>query len=274
MSDPIGIIFDIDHFAVHDGPGIRAVVYFKGCPLRCIWCHSPESQCGDPEPLHITSRCLSCAVCADENCPNGAYEVCGRVCTVSELLAELLADRVFYESSGGGVTLSGGEALYQPEFAAALLESLHAEGIHTVVETSAVCSFGVLEKISPSVDVFYCDIKLMDPERHRQYTGADNRAILSNITRLAALRRGQGIVLRVPLIPGYTDAAADVAEINRFAHEIGVTEVHLLPYNASAPAKYEWLSREFLPGALERQSSAYLNELVSAAPEGVKVVIM
>jgi pyruvate formate lyase activating enzyme len=273
MPQDSGLIFDVDHFAVHDGPGIRAVVYFKGCPLRCAWCHSPESQLGEPQAMRIPSKCLSCAVCAAEACPNGAYRLCGRYMTVPELMSELLPDKVFYDSSGGGVTLSGGEVLFQPDFAAALLAALRAEGIHTIIESSMLGGEGAIRALSPLADVFYCDVKCMDPIRHKEYTGADNSAILANIGLLAGLRGGSGIVLRVPLIPGYNDAPGDVAAVYGFALELGLCDIHLLPYNTSAPAKYEWLGLAFPPGELERQSAPYLAELVSMAPTGLNVTV-
>ncbi len=274
MPELTGLIFDIDNFAVHDGPGIRSVVYFKGCPLRCAWCHSPESQKVEPELIHLKSKCLNCPICAGKNCANGAYRVCGRYVTVSNLLKELLPQKVFFKSSGGGVTLSGGEVLYQPEFAQALLRALKEEGIHTIIETSVTGAEGCLKDLSPFTDIFYCDVKIMSNEKHRLYAGADNKIILSNIKALSSYRNGKGIVLRVPLIPTYTDGEDNVTEIYRFALECGLTEVHLLPYNNSAPAKYEWLFREYKPGKLERQNAEYLKHLKESAPQSIKAEII
>ncbi|MCL2056470.1 MAG: glycyl-radical enzyme activating protein [Oscillospiraceae bacterium] len=274
MPEPTGIIFDIDHFGVHDGPGIRCVVYFKGCPLRCLWCHSPESREFGAQRVFIASKCLSCAECEGDGCPHGASQLCGREVALSELAAEILADKVFFAASGGGVTLSGGEVLAQPNFAAALLKRLRDEGIHTVVETCVMTAPDFLKEISPLVDIFYCDVKIMDSDRHRLYTGAGNEAILENIALLAKLREGRGVVLRVPLIPGYTDAPEDVAEVYRFAAQTGIREVHLLPYNTSAPAKYQWLSLPYPLGLLERQSASDLEGLALSAPTGIKVTII
>ena len=274
MREPSGIIFDTDHFAVHDGPGVRTAVYFKGCPLRCAWCHSPESQNKEPELIHIKSNCRSCPECAMENCPRGAKKICGRAVSVSELSDELSRDKVFFDASGGGVTLTGGEALFQPEFAAALLEKLFAFGIHTVVETCAYCATGDLLALSPFTGIFYCDVKLIDDKKHKKHTGLGNGLILSNIASLAEKRERRGVVLRVPLIPGYTDSAEDVKKIYDFAMETGLTEIHLLPYNASAPAKYEWLSRSFPPGELGPREISYYGALAASAPEKLNVTII
>jgi len=269
-----GIIFDIDHFAVHDGPGIRSVIYFKGCPLRCLWCHSPESLERRPEPVYIKEKCKSCISCAGEGCPYGAQSICGRTVSVNEIVDEILSQRTFFVSSGGGVTFSGGEPLFQPEFITAILRKLHKEGIHTITETSMMCDADVIKDIYEFTDTFYCDVKMIDPVKHKLYTGHDNITILSNIKMLSKLRDRQGIVLRIPLIPGYTDAADDIAKVYRFAGEAGLSEIHLLPYNPSAPAKYEWLSIEYKPGIMERQSSEYLDALITAAPAGLNIKII
>ena len=274
MPESGGVIFDIDHFAVHDGPGIRCVVYFKGCPLRCIWCHSPQSLAREPELVYIKVKCNSCTACAGEKCIYGARRICGKHVSVQDIIDELLPQRAFFESSGGGATFSGGEPLYQPEFIAALLRKLHAEEIHTIIETSMMCDPGIIQDIYPFVSAFYCDVKIIDPDKHKQYTGHNNKTIISNIELLSKLKTQTDIVLRVPLIPGYTDAADDVSEIYRFAQELGILDVHLLPYNPSAPVKYEWLSLTYPLGTCERQSSQYLNDLQDIAPAGINVTII
>ena len=223
--DMKGVIFDIDHFAVHDGPGIRSVIYLKGCPLRCKWCHSPESHQLQPQTINV----------------NGTEKICGRYVTVSEVLNEIIDDKPFYDSSGGGVTLSGGEVLFQPDFTLELLRELREHGIHTLVETSGMGKWDDLAKISEYTDTFYYDIKIIDSDRHKQYTGSDNFVILENLEKLSVLRNKKDIVIRVPLIPSYTDSDADIDEIFKFTSFIRLDTVELLPYNKSAAAKYEWL---------------------------------
>jgi len=274
MAEVGGVVFDIDHFAVHDGPGIRSVVYFKGCPLRCLWCHSPESLKKEPEPVYIKSKCKSCTECAGENCPFEARKICGRYITASELINELLPQRTFYESSGGGVTISGGEPLFQPEFAIAVLHKLRSENIHTIIETTMMCDPGVINEIAALTDMFYCDVKIIDAAKHKQYTGHDNNIILSNIKLLANLKGHSSIVIRIPLIPGYTDTQEDISEIYRFAQDASLSDINLLPYNPSAPAKYEWLSKTYPLGNLARQNIQQLDDLLSAAPKGLNVKII
>ena len=268
-----GVIFDIDHFSTHDGPGIRAVVYFKGCPLRCVWCHSPESQSFAPEPLRVVDRCRRCDECAGAQCPSGAWSLCGRAATAPEVLGELLPDKVFFDSSGGGVTLSGGEPLAQPAFALALLAGLREAGIHTVVESSGMGPWADMAALSQYTDLFYYDIKAVASEKHRRFTGSDNALIVDNLARLARLRGGEGIVLRAPLIPGYNDGDVDLAALYALALECGVQTVHLLPYNISAAAKYEWLDRPYAPGILPRQRAERLEALRLLAPCSLTVSV-
>ena len=268
-----GVIFDIDHFSTHDGPGIRSVVYFKGCPLRCVWCHSPESQSFAPEPLRVVDRCRRCAQCAGAQCLSGAWSLCGRTVQAPEVLDELLPDKVFFDASGGGVTLSGGEPLAQPAFALALLAGLREAGIHTVVESSGMGPWADLAALSQYTDLFYYDIKAVASEKHRRFTGSDNALIVDNLARLARLRDGEGIVLRAPLIPGYNDGDVDLAALYALALECGVQTVHLLPYNISAAAKYEWLDRPYAPGILPRQSAERLEALHLLAPCSLTVSV-
>lgn len=268
-----GLIMDIDHFSSHDGPGIRTVVFFKGCPLRCVWCHSPESQSFDPEPIRISGKCKRCGVCAGAECQFDAWRICGMEVSVDGIMDELLPDKIFYDSSGGGVTLSGGEPLSQYEFVHGLLQRLRTEGIHTIIETSGAGKWADIAALSAYTDIFYFDIKTLDTERHRRFTGADNEQILNNLTKLARLRGGSGIELRIPLIPGYNDSDIDISDVYAFAGLIGVTTVHLLPYNISAGAKYEWIDRVYVPGVLERQTAARILHLQGLAPDSLEVLI-
>ena len=257
MKDVYGIIFDTDHFAVHDGPGIRTVIYLKGCPLKCVWCHSPESQEKEPQTLHI----------------NGAQVICGKYIKASEIVNEVIADKMFFDSSGGGVTLSGGEVLFQPEFAEALLAQFQERGVHTVVETSGMGTWENLRSIAHHTDIFYYDMKSLDNEKHLKYTGAGNKIILDNLKKLAEYMPDGGITLRVPLIPGYNDSADEITQIYRLACELHIHNVHLLRYNTSAPAKYQWLDLPYQLGDLKKQGDDYIDKLREMAPEEINVII-
>ena len=273
MKDEYGIIFDIDNFAVHDGPGIRTVIYFKGCPLRCVWCHSPESQEKEPQTLYIADRCRHCSPCLGDKCVNEARVICGRKVKASEIAAEVIEDKVFFDSSGGGVTLSGGEVLFQPEFAESLLAQLHDCGIHTVVETSGMGKRQDLRNVARYTNLFYYDIKSLDNEKHSMYTGAGNKIILDNLKKLSDEIKGDKIVLRAPLIPGYNDSAGEITEIYKLAQKLRIYNIHLLRYNQSASAKYQWLNLPYKLGELNRQSDDYMNKLREIAPEGINVSV-
>ncbi|MFW6270673.1 MAG: glycyl-radical enzyme activating protein [Bacillota bacterium] len=296
-----GLIFDIDHFAAHDGPGIRMTVYLKGCPLRCIWCHSPESQKKDPTILFIKDECVLCGKCvsacnrgfqqiSQKNkriykrqacihcgdcvnvCPAEALKISGEKKTVLEVVNEVKENIIFYKNSGGGVTLTGGEVLYQPEFTLELLKNIKEEGIHTIIETSGMGEDKDLIKLIPYVDFFYYDLKLIDSEKHKQFTGTDNKIILDNLKILK--EKTDDIVVRIPLIPGYTDHISNIRKIYKKMFQLDLKEVHLLPYNTSASAKYEWLDREYIPGEMEAQSDEYLKKLKNIAPESINVKII
>jgi len=273
MKDEYGIIFDTDHFAVHDGPGIRTVIYLKGCPLKCVWCHSPESQEKDPQILYIADRCRKCAECLEDKCANEARIICGKKVRASEIVNEIIENKVFFDSSGGGVTLSGGEVLFQPEFAENLLARFHACGIHTAVETSGMGKWENLRNIADHTDIFYYDIKILDDEKHRVYTGFGNKIILDNLKKLSDYVADGKITLRIPLIPGYNDSTDEITKIYRLALELRIYNVHLLCYNISAPAKYQWLDLMYQPGILEKQSDDYMNRLCGMAPKDINVSV-
>lgn len=246
-----GIIFDIKEFAVHDGGGVRTTVFLKGCPMRCLWCHNPEGQHPYPE-LMEASGCTHCGKCRFpcshpdcapfhrclHACPKGLLRIAGETVEAQSLAEKLAQDKPLYDMSGGGVTLSGGEVLAQPEFAAELLEILGKYKIHRAIETAGYAPQTVFQAVASRCDFVYCDLKLADDTLHRQYTGVSNAPILQNIAWL----RNAGIPyrLRTPLIPGYTDTEENLSAIRAMTRP---GEVEYLAYNRMAGAKYRQLGR-------------------------------
>ena len=265
-----GTIFDIKKFAIHDGPGVRTTVFFKGCPLGCWLCHNPESQafepelmvragrcnlCGDcieacPEDaislndktVHIDRyRCDLCGACADA-CLPGALEVAGREVTVAEVMAEIEKDAVFYDESGGGVTFSGGEPLSQADFLLDLLAACRARGINTVLDTSGHAAPAVFQRVAEQVDLFLYDLKLIADDRHEEFTGEGNGTIRENLRWLA--ERGAEVVVRFPLIPGINDDPENVAALGDFVSSLPTRyPVDILPYHRLGVDKYAHLDR-------------------------------
>ena len=267
-----GVVFDVKRFAVHDGPGIRTTVFLKGCSLRCVWCHNPEAIDHTPEIMTRPERCIRCGTCLDV-CPNGAHQVvvtgehvyqrelctrCGRcveACyagalemvgkrvSVADVMAVLREDSAFYESSGGGVTLSGGEPLVQSDFIAALLRTCKAEGFHTAIDTCGHVAWRIFRKVLPYVDLVLCDLKHISPQRHRQYTGASNRLILNNLRRLSD--KGIPVEIRMLIVPTINDSRGFIERSARFLASLdNITVVRLLPYHCLAGSKYRNLGRE------------------------------
>lgn len=263
-----GIIFDIQAFAVYDGPGIRTTVYLKGCPLRCVWCHNPESQRSEPQIAYLAEKCTRCGACVEgcpagarrmtpegverdrhrctlcggcaEACPSRAAERIGRKISVEELVGILEADRVFYESSGGGVTFSGGEPTLQAAFLCEVLERLHVGGIHTAVETCGYFPGDLVEALVGAVDLFLFDVKHHDAEVHRELTGVGLERIGANFRRILERAGSARILPRVPLIPGFNTHTSCVEGIAGFLRSTGYAgPVHLMPYNRLARTKYE-----------------------------------
>lgn len=259
-----GTIFNIQRFSVHDGPGIRTLVFFKGCALHCAWCSNPESQTSKPVLLYSAARCINCnecvtvcpehaittgatsvavdrqlcTVCGDcaRVCPSGALRIAGQASSVEQALDLVQRDAVFYVHSGGGMTLSGGEPLYQPEFAQALLEGARALGIHTAVETCGATGPETVRRVLGKTDLILFDIKHLDPVRHQEWTGMSSAAILANARIAAAL--GVPMLVRVPVIPGFNANIRDLADIGEFTRELGLAELHLLPYHRFGAPKY------------------------------------
>ena len=260
-----GNIFDIQRFSVHDGPGIRTLVFFKGCPLRCQWCSNPESLSFTPQLFVIKDNCIRCGQCV-KVCPTGAVfydnqlkvdrekccecgrctEVCyagalimtGREWTVDELISELEKDEIHYRKSNGGITLSGGEAVAQPHFAHDLLEACKAKGWHTAIETSGYATEDVWDLLLPHLDMVLLDIKHMNTDKHKKFTGLDNDVVLRTALKLANDKRAE-LIIRVPVVPGFNDEAMEIAEIACLAKVLKVEKLHLLPYHPYGENKYE-----------------------------------
>ena len=236
-------IFEIKHFAVHDGNGIRTTVFFKGCPLRCVWCHNPEGLSFEPQEAFYAHKCIGCGECKNdgfthENCLGEARVLYGKEITVDELLPMLLEDKDFYETSGGGVTLSGGECLTQADFCAELLKRLKENGIHTAVDTCGFVSKESLDKVIPYTDVFLYDIKAYDEDVHIRCTSASNRRIFENLVYLNSL--GKNIEIRIPYVPDYNDD--QIEKIARFLAPLqSITKIRVLPYHNYAGSKYKAL---------------------------------
>ncbi len=270
-STVFGNIFDVQRFSIHDGPGIRTTVFLKGCPARCPWCSNPESQCPSPQLFYASFRCLRCGRCVSvcperalnlqadvvaidrakcipcdlcsSVCPSGAMRLVGRSTTAADVLAEVEKDRVFYEHSGGGMTVSGGEPLMQPEFTLALLEGARARGLHSAVETAGLAAPDTVERVLVRADLILYDVKQVDLEADRSVVGDDDAVMLSN-ARLAA-RLGVKMIVRVPVIPGFNDQPHQIAALGEFARSLGVSELHLLPYHAYGVSKYASLGRRY-----------------------------
>ena len=264
-AGPKGLIFDIKRFALHDGPGIRTSVFLKGCPLSCTWCHNPESISAEPQISFVAERCISCGRCVEACrsgarrleqdhlaydrskctacgecapvCPTTATEVVGQWQSLDELWPQLAADRPFYQRSGGGVTISGGEPLAQFDFARALVERARSEDIHVCLDTCGYAPGEQLREISSLVDLFLYDIKETDPARHQEHTGVSNEQIMANLRLCDAL--GRPIILRCPIIPGINLRPGYLDELAHLYHSLSnCLAVHLMPYHTLTQAKY------------------------------------
>ncbi len=267
-----GTIFNIQRFSIHDGPGVRTTVFFKGCNLRCLWCHNPEAAGREPEVEFFPDKCIACGACVEvcpedaqelignrrvyyrdlcrrcfqciEECFSGALLKTGKEVDTSQVIAEIERDREYYRFSNGGVTFSGGEPLLQKDFLKSLLIECRLRGIHSAVDTAGNVAWEILEEIVPLTDLFLYDVKGYDEEVHRSATGAGNRRILENLKRLS--EAGSQVWIRIPVIPGINASPEEMTRIADFLAPLGgIRWVELLPFHTLGAEKYASLGREY-----------------------------
>lgn len=285
-----GMIFDIRRYSINDGPGIRVTVFFKGCPLHCEWCHNPESISTRVEKMYNADKCIGCRSCVEvclenactlttagivtdrdictgcgecaEICPTKATEMSGRLVTVKEIIEIVEKERVFFDQSAGGVTLSGGEPLLQPKFLIALLDELGSRSIHRIVDTSGFASPEILLEVAKRTDHFLYDLKITDPKYHRKLTGVDNEKILRNLEILAAT--GASINIRIPIIKGANDDLDNIDQTASFVASLSGEKkvINLLPYHDIMSSKYQKLGTVFNPGSMSEPSSDELKCII------------
>lgn len=295
-SNEKALIFNIQKFCVHDGPGIRTIVFFKGCPLICKWCANPEgkeiypqiafkskkcigiSKCGfcfancqtkaisieQDKPYIDRSKCINCSKC-EESCYAKAIELLGKFMSVEEIIQKVLEDNAFYVRSGGGITLSGGEPLMQVEFAFKLLIVAKKEGLETAIETSGFASWKKAKLVFEKLDYIQYDLKCMDTEKHMEYTGVSNELILDNFRKLCVAFPEKQIMVRTPVIPGFNDTVEEIQAIADFISEAAQSNPNiryeLLPFHGFGSAKYEYLGEKYPFAGLKNMDKAFVNAI-------------
>lgn len=288
MNQKKGNVFDIQRYSIHDGPGIRTIVFLKGCPLRCEWCSNPESQQKESQILFEKSKCINCGICAAtcpnneitmgedgpiihyerinsndlgwvSNCPSGAISVKGKLMTVDEVMEAVLKDEIYYRKSHGGMTLSGGEPFYQSDFAIALLKRAKELGVNIAVETTGAVALEVLMEANPYVDLFLYDFKHYDSQLHKERIGSDNKLIKDNLKQL--VESGANIMVRTPLIPNFNSSKEDLTIIMEKLKELKIKKFDILPFHQYGSGKYESLGMEYTMKDVKQFSEKYIEEL-------------
>ncbi len=300
----MGLISGLQRFSIHDGPGIRTLVFTKGCPLRCLWCDNPETQLANQEISYRASRCIRCGECVKvcqakavrlskrgrprinrrlcvacgrctEACPSGAMTIIGQRMAAEQLLCEVEKDVAFYRNSGGGITIGGGEPAVQAEFVTTFLKICKGElGINTAVETSGYTRLDSLEQITLQADLIYYDIKHLDPAKHRELTGVPNDLILENLKKIS--QQDRQVIIRIPVIPGYNDSDDNMRETAKFIANLGrgIRGVELLPYHGYGISKYKQLGRRYRLKNPQPPSDEQLSNLkVIIETSGIKAKI-
>jgi len=303
-SKVTGNVFDIKRFALHDGDGIRTTIFLKGCPLKCVWCQNPEGIRLKRQVLYFSNKCIKCGICVKHavndgvmmkekqiilnrnrkedwdkiiyECPTSALRFDSKGYSVDEIMQEVYSDKVFYKDNGG-ITLSGGEPFYQYDFLYAILKRCKQEGFHTAIETTLQTSFDNLKRVLPFLDLIYVDVKLMDDQKHKQYVGATNKQILSNIEYLLTSQYNDKVIVRTPLIPNYTAYKENIERISKFLVQLYPdVKYELLNYNPLAQAKYHYIDETYCfkknPKQYTRQEMDTFYMLVKAS--GLNKVII
>jgi len=287
-----GLVFDIQRFSLHDGPGIRTLVFLKGCPLRCLWCDNPESQNTEPEIAESPIRCIRCGNCFHvcptgaispdrwfidrqkciqclkcvKICPSGARDLIGKEMSVEEVMKEIRKDEIFYRQSRGGVTFSGGEPAYQPQFTTCILKDCKEERIHTAVETCGAVPWKQLVRLLKFTDLVLYDLKHANPDEHKRLTGKSNDLIIDNLRKIVTYKNKMNleVIVRIPLIPGCNDSKENILSIVEVLNSLNeIKKVHLLPYHELGISKYEKLNRKYILKGTPRLTKNSLEEMKS-----------